>query len=105
MMKKLAHESTWGNGIIKAGAFASKPIDQNQKEISVKSKKHRIKLSPKQYAKEGGARCPFCLSEDISANEQVQMEGTVGWREIICETCSNSWEKHVVLSGYASYEE
>lgn len=36
-------------------------------------------------------KCPHCGYEDVTANEQVQLDGMVGTQEVACNKCCASW--------------
>ena len=62
-------------------------------------KKSKPKLTEKQYAKEGGTRCPFCKSHDISAG-RFDGEGQGVNCPVECKTCGKEWCDDYILQGY-----
>ena len=44
------------------------------------------------YIDETGSYCPYCLSDDITTTEQVQIDGGSGWQNVMCNTCNSHWK-------------
>lgn len=65
---------------------------------------HTAKLTPAEYAKEGGTRCPFCLSRDIGGG-RLDAEGRAAWGDVTCNACHTSWRDEYVLTGYDQGDE
>lgn len=58
-----------------------------------------LKDKAQRYLYENGERCPFCLCDDIEANEEVDIcMGGVS-QGVKCPRCGAKWEDHYKLSG------
>ena len=53
--------------------------------------KKLTKDQKKAYIKSRGTRCPYCKSENISANENIQGDDDYGKCTIICKACNAEW--------------
>lgn len=51
-------------------------------------------------AKYDGSSCPHCDSSNISAVEQVQMDGPEGTQRVTCYACGKHWYDIVKLTGW-----
>lgn len=60
--------------------------------------------TPKQYAKDGGARCPVCDSENILGCDTDINDGCV-YQNIICNNCRAEWVDVYKLTGYSELEQ
>ena len=47
----------------------------------------------KNYIHKGGTNCHFCGSDNISATEQVQVEGREAYCSVQCAECIKSWNE------------
>lgn len=52
------------------------------------------------YKQNGGNKCPFCESENIEGDGQVQTDSTYAWQKIICLDCKKEWEDQYTLTGF-----
>ena len=43
------------------------------------------------YLENGGKLCPFCGSDNISADESFVAEGLAGWQQVVCDSCHKEW--------------
>jgi len=43
------------------------------------------------YLAHSGARCPYCHSENIEAQEQVQFDADEGYQHVRCSECKATW--------------
>ena len=56
-------------------------------------------LTEEDYVKIGGAKCPFCLSDQIEGGF-VEIESAGAYQYITCLACERVWTDHYVLIGY-----
>jgi len=62
---------------------------------------NQVKLTKKQiaeYLKNGGTKCPICLSENIES-DRVDMDGSRGTANVSCNHCGLTWTDIVKLAG------
>ena len=57
------------------------------------------KLTREQYAKEGGPRCPVCLSRDIEGFD-VDLDNGRVYQNARCNACRHEWTDIYELVGY-----
>lgn len=53
------------------------------------------------YLDEGGTRCPFCGSHDITGDD-VNIDAGSAWQDVFCNDCSSEWQDTYTLTGYAT---
>ena len=61
----------------------------------------RTPASQAMYIDEGGTRCPFCGSHDITGDE-VNIDAGTAWQDVFCNDCSEEWQDTYTLTGYAT---
>ena len=52
----------------------------------------------RRYLEEGGARCPFCDSDDIEGTGEHETDGTWHSAEVRCNSCQRTWEDLYTLT-------
>ncbi len=55
------------------------------------------------YVENGGAKCPYCNSEDISGGF-VEIDTYGAWQPITCNACNKSWRDLYKLIGVEEVE-
>lgn len=68
------------------------PIDYPTEEID-------MKLSPAKYAKEGGTRCPNCLSHNVDGGF-ISIDEGCATQPVSCLDCDATWTDVYKLSHY-----
>jgi transcription elongation factor Elf1 len=58
-----------------------------------------LPMSQRRYRKEGGCRCPFCDSENLSQGF-VEIDAQQATQEANCDDCGKEWTDTYQLSGY-----
>ena len=53
-------------------------------------KKHLTDEQVKKYVREGGVKCPYCKSPDITGGS-VAVDANRAWREVDCQQCGRNW--------------
>lgn len=52
------------------------------------------------YVAADGSICPFCRSNTIQSQPDLQFEGDVILQKVDCKSCDKSWTDHFSLAGY-----
>ena len=58
-----------------------------------------LPLSSAGYAAEGGSRCPFCGSTDLTGHS-IDVEAGGASQRVDCNVCDRSWFDCYTLTGY-----
>lgn len=58
-----------------------------------------IETAIQRYVANGGSRCPWCDSNNISADANVKVEGGSAWQTINCADCGQRWNDLYTLTG------
>lgn len=61
-------------------------------------------MTPEEYARSRGARCPVCHSRNITSTGQIQGDGDIATCEVTCSGCGASWTEHYYLAGFTGLE-
>lgn len=56
------------------------------------------------YLKNGGGKCPACLSKSIEAGSSTNVEGDSVYIPITCNECEAEWEDEYTLAGITNAE-
>jgi len=57
-------------------------------------------MSNEEYIKTGGNNCPFCKSDEIESESQVQVDSTSAWQDVECKSCGRHWQDVYNLVGF-----
>jgi len=52
----------------------------------------------KKYLEQGGIRCPYCNSVDITTTQPVQTDIGIAWQNICCNDCTEEWTDENTLT-------
>lgn len=58
-------------------------------------------MTDAEYVATGGAKCPHCRSENITAGDR-QFEGREAWLNVACDDCGERWVEIFKLQGWVS---
>ena len=58
------------------------------------------KMSQKAYVDSDGTKCPFCGSENIESDGNVEVDAGGGSQTVSCNNCGKTWYDCYTLTGY-----
>lgn len=61
-------------------------------------------MTSKEYAKQGGVRCPVCRSANIEG-DRVEIDDSGAWQAVDCADCGAAWIDTYKLTGYTNLTE
>lgn len=56
-------------------------------------------MHPEAYARQGGVKCPFCGSHELTSGAVEVDEGGAS-QSVTCDDCDSEWEDLYTLTGY-----
>lgn len=62
-------------------------------------------LSDAEYVACAGARCPYCGSNDLEGQGDLEADGRDCWQEILCRKCQATWRDIYRLVGFEGTED
>ena len=63
----------------------------------------KVVIPPREYAQNGGTRCPRCHSESVEVDGDLTRDNaTTLLQPVRCETCRSLWTNRYALSDYIS---
>ena len=82
-------------------------LDIQKREEKVAKKPKKVtpeQLTPEEYAKLNGNRCPYCHSKNIQGDGSMGSDADYAWQDISCRECGKRWIDSYKLVGYLTMD-
>lgn len=57
-------------------------------------------MTDKEYRDHGANCCPYCGSENIEGDGQIEADSSQAWQDVTCSDCEETWQDVYELVGY-----